>query len=29
MADTYTVERTTIINAPAEEVYVQIADFRN
>ncbi|MGB5168594.1 MAG: SRPBCC family protein [Acidimicrobiia bacterium] len=29
MADSYTVERTTIINAPAEEVYAQIVDFRN
>ena len=29
MADTYTVERTTTINAPAEEVYAQIVDFHN
>lgn len=29
MADSYTVERTTIIHAPAEEVYAQIVDFRN
>jgi len=29
MADTYTVERTTIINAPADKVYAQIVDFRN
>ena len=29
MADIYTVERTTTINAPAEKVYAQIVDFRN
>ena len=29
MADIYTVERTTIINAPAEKVYAQIVDFHN
>ena len=29
MADIYTVERTTTINAPAENVYAQIVDFRN
>jgi len=29
MADIYTVERTTTINAPAEKVYAQVADFRN
>jgi uncharacterized protein YndB with AHSA1/START domain len=29
MADIYTVERTRTINAPAEEVYAQIVDFRN
>jgi len=29
MADIYTVERTTVINAPAEEVYAQIVDFHN
>ena len=29
MADTYTVERTTTINAPAEEIYAQIVDFHN
>jgi uncharacterized protein YndB with AHSA1/START domain len=29
MADIYTVERTTTINAPAEKVYAQIVDFHN
>ena len=29
MADAYTVERTTTINAPADEVYAQIVDFHN
>ncbi len=29
MADTYTVARSTTINAPAETVYPQIADFHN
>ena len=29
MTDTYTVERTTTINAPADEVYAQIVDFHN
>jgi hypothetical protein len=29
MADTYTVERTTTIDAPADEVYAQIVDFHN
>jgi uncharacterized protein YndB with AHSA1/START domain len=29
MADIYTVERTTIIDAPAENVYAQIVDFHN
>lgn len=27
MADTYTVERSAIINAPAESIYPEIADF--
>lgn len=29
MADTYTVERTTTINAPADKVYAQIVDFHS
>ena len=29
MADTYTVERTTTIDAPADKVYAQIVDFHN
>lgn len=29
MADIYTVERSTTINAPAEKIYAQIADFHN
>ena len=29
MTDTYTVERTTTINAPVETIYRQIADFHN
>ncbi len=29
MADTYTVERSAIINAPAKDIYAQIIDFRN
>ena len=29
MPDTYTVERTTTINAPADKVYAQIVDFHN
>lgn len=29
MADTYTVARTTTINAPADKVYAQIVDFHN
>ena len=28
MADTYTVERSSIINAPAKDIYAQIIDFR-
>lgn len=29
MPDTYTVERTTTVNAPADKVYAQIVDFHN
>ena len=29
MAYTYTVERTTTVNAPADKVYAQIVDFHN
>lgn len=29
MADTYTVQRSAVINAPAKDIYAQIVDFRN
>ena len=29
MADTYTVERSAIINAPAKDIYAQIVDFHH